>query len=191
MTATISGSVNTRGILKFDKPLSLQEVFSRAGGFTPEADLSSIIINTTEGKRVLNLIENPYLATTFKIKDHYSIYIPSKTRLITVMGQVKKPGSFPYKPDIRLFDALARAGFITDRADLTQIVINRDSPHKKKLKIKIDRADLYNLNIDDTSNPVLKPGDIIYIPEKPYPDFEHLLSLIPFLNSLKNLLGVN
>lgn len=83
---------------------------------------------------------------------------------IEVLGSVEHGGQFELQKGDRLVDALVKAGVgPTAFADLNHITINRvvnGVPH-------LYNVDAYNmlLNADYSSNPVLEPGDVVYVPK--------------------------
>lgn len=69
-----------------------------------------------------------------------------------VLGEVTKPGEFPYRPGMSLFAAVALAGGHTYRADKGSVYIRRSSdPLETEYDLKSDIAIL--------------PGDVVRIPE--------------------------
>lgn len=83
-------------------------------------------------------------------------------RTFTVTGLVKEPGIFPYPTGIRysLVDAIASAGGVDHIADPHYATIYRHSPAGKIIAavFKIDKNSIIN-----TSNVIIKPGDIVSV----------------------------
>ncbi|WP_125461548.1 MULTISPECIES: polysaccharide biosynthesis/export family protein [Rhodomicrobium] len=75
-------------------------------------------------------------------------------RPINIIGEVKNPGQFPYRPGISAQDIAAIAGGYTYRANESTIYIIRNSS-KNPIPVKVD----------DGHFPIL-PGDSIKIPER-------------------------
>lgn len=86
-------------------------------------------------------------------------------RLATILGEVRTtirgatgPGRYPLPGQIRLVDFLTEHGGLTDEADLNRTQITRG-----------DETRVYNLSRaifqnDESQNPILDAGDLIYIP---------------------------
>jgi polysaccharide export outer membrane protein len=86
-------------------------------------------------------------------------------RLVTIMGEVRSiargdsgPGRYPLPGRIRLVDFITEHGGFTDQADLNNTQLMRDS-----------QTHVYNLSraifqSDDSQNPVLDAGDLVYVP---------------------------
>jgi polysaccharide export outer membrane protein len=70
-----------------------------------------------------------------------------------ILGEVKKPGEFPYKPGMSVADAVALAGGFTYRADESKAFV-RHSDARAEVMHRLD------------ANPPVSPGDNIRIPER-------------------------
>lgn len=70
-----------------------------------------------------------------------------------ILGEISKPGSYPYVNGMTVLNAVALAGGYTYRADEGDVVIKRaDDPQQAEMPAKEDTA--------------VKPGDIIRVPER-------------------------
>lgn len=115
-----------------------------------------------------SLIENRYRETYIRnpnvsvfVKEHYS-------QRVTVVGQVKNPGTYDYPSRLRLLDAIVLAGGLTEKAG-NEINIRRlssmtEGGDASQQTIAVDMDQLINegraeLNIN------INGGDIILIPE--------------------------
>lgn len=77
---------------------------------------------------------------------------------ITLIGELHNPGTFSYKPDMTIIDALMRADGVTRYADVTSIrIINEDVPAVFDLKQYLDSGDKALL-------PSIEGGTTIYVP---------------------------
>jgi polysaccharide export outer membrane protein len=87
-----------------------------------------------------------------------------KSRWVMVTGEVGKPGRVALRGGATLKDALADADGLTVGAG-DDIMISRDAPEgNSKIQIPVDRAAFERAE----SNPVLKTGDIVNVPSRPY-----------------------
>lgn len=75
-------------------------------------------------------------------------------RPINIIGEVKNPGQFPYRPGMSAQDVAAIAGGYTYRANESTIYISRNSS-KNSIPVKIDDGHY-----------AILPGDNIRIPER-------------------------
>lgn len=76
-------------------------------------------------------------------------------RPIYVMGEVKRPGKYPYAVGMTVLSAIASAGGFTDRADEEDITIERQNYETQKLG-----------RVEALRKTALKPGDVITIEER-------------------------
>ena len=80
---------------------------------------------------------------------------------ITLLGEVNGPTSFPLVKDTRIVEALGQVGGTTDRAWDSRIRVIRTSGGETT----IQRVNLKDIRRGDLStNLLLEPGDIIYVP---------------------------
>lgn len=110
---------------------------------------------------------------------------PSK---VEVLGSVEHGGQFELEKGDRLVDALVKAGVgPTSFADLNHITINRVVNGAPRLY----NVNAYNmlLNADYSSNPLLEPGDVVYVPKARQHDLSNLAN-IPFALYYLYLLAV-
>ncbi|MFN3990789.1 MAG: polysaccharide biosynthesis/export family protein [Erythrobacter sp.] len=77
------------------------------------------------------------------------------SNLVTVEGQVKRPGVFPFQPGTRLSGAVAMAEGPTPIAKRRQLVVFRESPEG----IKVALFDHVMIAQGTMLDPVLEPGD--------------------------------
>jgi hypothetical protein len=83
------------------------------------------------------------------IEDGDTIYIPKKSSIITVQGEVKIPGAQTYVPGYKIDDYIKSVGGFTDRADKEHVLIIRqngkvityDADRFFKKDVKIYRGD--------------------------------------------------
>lgn len=114
-----------------------------AGNFKTGKDTSfyiSLHQFLIEGKRELNIY----------VKEGDVIYIPG-SQSVHVIGEVKKPGSFPYEEGMTVLKAITLAGGSNVKAADKNTVIKRIE-NNKEIKIKVSMSDL------------LKPDDIVEVP---------------------------
>jgi len=93
-----------------------------------------------DGKRQLNIY----------LKGGDVIYIPG-TQSIHVIGEVKKPGSFPFEEGITVLKAITLAGGSTEKSSIKNVVIKRIEDGEE-IELKVLMGDL------------LQPDDIIEVP---------------------------
>jgi polysaccharide export outer membrane protein len=83
--------------------------------------------------------------------------------LVKVVGQVQKPSALPYREGMRVLDAILAVGGLTQFASGNRARIVRMENGKQTI-IHVKVADLVN-NGDVQQNALLKPGDVLVVPQ--------------------------
>lgn len=114
----------------------------------------SVLDKTTdEIKMALQTIIDQYLKET-------TLVVKMVSFRITILGEVKAPGSYPiYQDKINIFEAIARAGDLSDFANRSRIVLLRKTPNG----VEMHRLDLTQDKILESPYFLLQPNDILYI----------------------------
>ncbi len=110
--------------------------------------------------RIADLYNERYLKdaeVSLFVKDHQS-------RKVYVLGQVAKPGPYPFDGKMTVIDAVARAGGTTKLADPDRTLITRDKDGKQ-VRVVVNVASIGQGRAPDV---LLQPGDIIFVPETPF-----------------------
>jgi polysaccharide export outer membrane protein len=82
----------------------------------------------------------------------------------TVSGQVGKPGQYELRDQITVAEGLAVAGGMLPSAKTQVFVFHRVSPDWFEVKQVNLKKVLSGKNVNE--DPILKPGDMVYVPEK-------------------------
>ena len=106
------------------------------------------------------------------------ISIPEVGYRTVVFGDVARPGAFVYKPGYRISDALSSVSGPTGQADLGKInVIRKDSKGVTQM-VRVDFNE-FVLHGNPTGNPLIQPGDALYIPDKKRPlSFDQVVGVL-------------
>jgi polysaccharide export outer membrane protein len=86
------------------------------------------------------------------------------SKRIFIFGEVKEPGSFPYKTNITIIDAFALAGGFTNRANSNSTRLTRVI-NGEEVQVRIPMQEIVE---GRRKNLKLLPGDIVYVPERAY-----------------------
>lgn len=133
----ISYAVNEKGMIDFP--------------FVGEIDVNNLTLKEAKLKIEKELSE--YLSNT-------SITIKFVNSNITVLGEVKQQGEFPYfKEQINIFQAIGFAGGMTDYGDKSKITLVRDYGET----IKYHELDLTDKKIIESEFFYLQPNDIVIV----------------------------
>ncbi len=87
------------------------------------------------------------------LKDPKVSVLLTERRPFFILGEIKSPGSYPYMPETTVLKAVATAGGYTYRARKRKIIITRASTGKKE-------------KVSDASDTLIRPGDVIEVPER-------------------------
>lgn len=114
--------------------------------------------------QVLNQTVDEVKATMQKIIDQYlketTLIVKMVSFKITILGEIKSPGSYPiYQDKINIFEAIARAGDLSDFANRSRVVLLR----KTADGVQMHRIDLTQDKILESPYFLLQPNDIVYV----------------------------
>ncbi|MGB1915449.1 MAG: SLBB domain-containing protein, partial [Paracoccaceae bacterium] len=135
----VSGAVERPGYYPVAGSVTLRQLLSAAGGLTQNADISRIEVikqKVSGGKIIADAIERINLtksdASNVRLSDRYSInatYLINDvaTGLVTLNGEVLRPGDYLIARDETLHDLITRAGGLTGVAYPLGAVFTRES----------------------------------------------------------------
>lgn len=84
-----------------------------------------------------------------------------RSKKVYVLGEVKKPGAYPYQTDLTLLQLISTSGGFTNIANRNKVILKRTIGHKThSISIPSDR--IISGKIPDIT---LFPNDVVYIPE--------------------------
>lgn len=108
-------------------------------------------------KEISERLEKDYLK-----KAYVSIFVKEfNSKKIFVFGEVKKPGTFRYEDKMSIIQAITLAGGLTQTASKSNVSITRIVQGiEKHVTIEVDK-----IWKGEEANFLLKPGDIIFVPE--------------------------
>lgn len=86
------------------------------------------------------------------------------SKRIFVFGEVKTPGSFPYKSNISIIEAFALAGGFSERANTNNTKLTR-VVNDVEIQVRVPMQEIVE---GRQRNIRLLPGDIIFVPESAY-----------------------
>ncbi|MHC4952922.1 MAG: polysaccharide biosynthesis/export family protein [Planctomycetota bacterium] len=109
-------------------------------------------------------LEKEFVKTLGLLKPKVFVSVDAyESKSVTILGEVRVPGRFPYTGQMRVVDLLGRTiGWDPITAATTQVLIFRDIDGDVKM---------YHVNVRDffergdfTTNFYLRPGDIVWVP---------------------------
>ncbi len=85
-----------------------------------------------------------------------------RSKTVTVLGQVQKPGSFPLSPGMTMLQAVSMAGGFTSIAQKNRVNLNRVTDGKAETVV-VNVELIYEGSAEDI---LLQSGDSIYVNER-------------------------
>jgi len=192
-SARIENVQNKSGIYYLKQGQTVLDVIVATGGITPQADLRRAHIERVENGAVKSipvdldrlLIDGDKSADVALVNGD-SLILPALADKVHVFGEVKSPASFVYSPNRRLIDYLGDAGGPTQLAKLTDVSVVRNKGDKPQIMRFNAKSAIRGSS--DKDNPVLEPGDIVYVPAKFVSGWRDAVQLMFTALSLNSLL---
>lgn len=119
-----------------------------------------------EGKtpsEVADIVESGLRDEQYLKNPQVSVFVKEyNSKKISVFGQVKKPGTFPYQDGMSVVEAISIAGGFTSmsRGNETTIIRMVDGK-KKRFMVQVEF-----IGQGKATNFVLRSGDIVFVPER-------------------------
>ena len=161
----VFGEVNAPASVPFNwgRQITVIQAVSAAHGFTEKADIQniSIVRHTEKGEMVINYNAKAEIdklnEEALFLQDDDTVIVRA-IRQVSVLGEVRQPGAFYLRGDVpaTLSSAIATAGGF-DKFANTNVYLKRDNTVKR-----IDVDDILTSNAED---PLLIPGDTIFVPK--------------------------
>ncbi len=183
----ILGRVFKPGLYPLRQPTTLLEAISQSGGlFTSRfsgttqelADLSnSVVIRNGEILPVNfdKLVRSGDTSQNIYLRHNDYIYLPSATTsTVLLLGAVAAPQAIGYSDSLTLVDCIAQGKGPAKDAYLDQVVIVRGTLDKPSAA----RVNLKAILTGKETNVQLQPGDIVWIPRRPFGLLESTVQLI-------------
>ena len=85
-----------------------------------------------------------------------------RSKKVSVFGQVRSPGTFPFSENMSVVEAISRAGGFTGMAKKNSVRITR---HEEGTTRRIQVA-VEDIGQGRAPNFLLRPGDVVFVPER-------------------------
>lgn len=164
---TVSGEVQRPGIYPIKSGGSVMDAITAAGGFTPKSDTAKLTVShsgsagpaTTLNMNKFLMASDPSVNIPLLAGD--TIFVPlmgiPPIGSIQVLGAVRSPGPFPLSDGMTAREAIAAAGGPTEVADFKSVKVRHEGSSDT---VNIDFTNLFP---GTPSNPLLKPGDVVFV----------------------------
>ena len=177
----VTGQVRSPGVIPYRENMTVFDAVSDAGYNADSADLPNAVLTHNGKTTPINLepmLLHGDMTANVALSPGDQISIPEKIRTF-VMGDVNRNGYYLYRPGDRILDAISAVGGYTQQADLSKInVIHTDRVRRTSQLVRVN-LNSYLLRNDPTGNPLIQPGDALYIPDK-----KHNISFGDIINTL-------
>lgn len=185
----VIGRVRTPGLYKLPKESAgLMEALTLAGGTMNDSAVSRITITRVSGASEqvsLTSATETGKADGARLRPGDVVLVPEQTARVAVLGYVNEPGFFPVRDDqsVTLTDALGLAkGTINKRANIGAITVLRKVDDKQQ-RMQFDLHKFLKSG-DASHNPVIVPGDVVYVPQTGRPDPSNVLDSLATIGLL-------
>jgi len=136
---TIVGEVLYPGSYVILRPSeTITDIIKRAGGLRPNAYLEGSVFYREGGIKInssfVEIVKNPKSKMNFNVRNGDIIEIGQNSNIVTLKGEVNRPGSHKYLAGKRLRHYLKLAGGLNQNADKDNIWIEYPNGSAKKLK---------------------------------------------------------
>lgn len=168
---TVMGEVVRPGFVEAPNTgeLHLLSAIALAGGYTDEADPSSVVVRRGNAIHRVDagaMASSGGVAVFFVRPGDVVTVGEASARTVTILGEVQRPGllQVPAAAGLNLLDAIAVAGGYTNNANPRKIVVRRAADESPD---KFYRIDGKRLAGDGEAKPFeLQPGDTVTVPER-------------------------
>ena len=184
----VLGALYKPGRFEWSDEMSILDLLSQAGGPTARADIAHIQVLRKAGDTAKPMMfdledyltNGGSLAKMPKIHAGYVVMVPelpqdpadnkaqwtrqSPEHSIYVMGQVGVPGRYAFNRGLGFLDIITAANGPTASADLRHIRVSHRG--EKGSHIANVNLNLYMQTGDDKLLPMVKPGDVIFVPDR-------------------------
>lgn len=179
---TIKGAVFKPGVYAWQKGQQLADIIEKAAGLKEEAFLGrATILRTYESKEKENIsVELKAVlkgALKFELLNEdvitvYSAYELKDRFTVSISGEIRNPGIFPFADSITLQQLILLAGGFTDRAIPTSIEVARQKKQVDITQLGASSSELIQVSLSTDLTIVgadfyLQPNDIILVKTDP------------------------
>jgi len=174
--AYIWGNIKNPGKYYFDVPFNLYDLIAKSGGFYQGFIKISIYRNDTRRVITANIIEDTFYNSYKNIPLEFGdiVHLESIDNQIFIGGEFRKQGAYEIrKKHISLAQAIALGGGLSEKADLSNIMLIRES------------GEMIHLNLTDPQiyekNEIkIYLGDTLLANRRFWPTYEEMVPFILF-----------
>lgn len=123
--------------------------------------VGEVVVHNLSTTQIANLLQDK-LADGYLKKPYVTIVIKEyNSKKIFVLGQVSKPGTFPFEGEMNVIQAITLAGGFTQMARKNSVIVTRvENQEEVRIRVPVEK-----ISEGLAPNLGLKPGDIVFVPE--------------------------
>ena len=151
------------GVRVFDEPELSGEYRIDADGTLTFPFLGAVVVAGLTPNETTELLTDG-LAEGYLVEPVVSVFVKEvNSRRIFVLGQVEKPGAFPFSDGMTIVEAIALAGGEDDGGALKRTKVAR-RVNGQEVKFTVNVSSITNGDAPDVE---LMPSDIVFVPSSP------------------------
>ncbi|HIA03313.1 MAG TPA: polysaccharide export protein [Myxococcales bacterium] len=133
-----------------------------SGGMINFPLIGQVSVGSMTSTAIAEKVRSALVSGGFLREPHVAVYIKElKSKKVFVLGQVHKPGSFPYEENMSIVQAIALSGGFGTLAQKNYAIVTRViNGAEKRIPVPVEK-----IITDKSPNFLLQPGDIIFVPE--------------------------
>jgi polysaccharide export outer membrane protein len=197
--ATVIGAVGDQGRVTVVPGMRVADLLAAAGGPTVSEETGVAMIHADlltarlvrDGRPLpisLALAVTGDVHHNIRVRPGDHLYVPPQLgSLVSVLGEVETARVLPYRGGLRLSQALAMAGGITRDANGGDIHIVRGLPSRPRHY----HAAINQVIAGQVPDPILAPGDVVYVGSSALADFRDVIATIAPLITLAGTTAVS
>ena len=188
---TVSGQVHRPGVYDLKAGEGVLTALTLAGGVTPKASLHHVTVAHAGGRHdeidLASAMQAGGAEPPMTLGSGDLVVVPENTRSIAVLGYVGLPGNYPLSEDKpwTLTEVLGLANGLQGKiAGLNHVALLRTEASGKQVRQIVDVEKFFKKG-DPSGNPLVQPGDVIYVPRSSAPDWGLIFQAITSLSVFK------
>ncbi|MCD6545702.1 MAG: SLBB domain-containing protein [Thermotogae bacterium] len=174
----ILGEVVNPGMYYLEKqPISIVEALSLAGGLSSWASFNKVVVKREDREIELDL-SDPTKVADFNVRPGDLIFVPTvQTNKVYVLGAVKNAGIVSITLQTTVLDVIMKSGGFTEKSVTSRVYLFKGGPNSKPIRCNLSGIET-GRTISEKNNPLVAPGDVIYVPDNPITDISAILTII-------------
>lgn len=127
--------------------------------------LGRVEVDDLEATEIADLLRDRLIEGEVLVRPHVSVVLTEVlSRQFSVSGAVRTPGTFAVTPGLTVNQAVNQAGGTVDLADRNAAIVTREvNGENRRYAVPLD-----SITLGDSEDFLVQPGDIIFVPERPF-----------------------